>query len=128
MPTFRSTLATAISLVLLGCSGDGGGNDGGNTPNPPHVFLTAMSQNVVDTQFSVSVNVSGCANVEQIEIYHQNMFTRPLKTGPWNGGATTFTLTGGDVSPTFPTLGIAPDMTLVAQAVCDDGRQNKSSP
>jgi hypothetical protein len=129
MRTSRSTLATATTLVLLGCSGGSSGGDGGNPHNPPQVHLSpTTSQNIVDTQFSVSVSVSGCASVQQIEIFQQNMFTRPLKTAPGNPGANTFTLTGGDVSPIFGTLGIAPDMTLVAQAVCDDGRQNKSSP
>jgi hypothetical protein len=114
-------VGTAVMSVLMACSGGSGPPP---PPNPPKVFLTSATNNVVGTSFDLTVNVTGCDAVDELDI-QQNGTT--LKSFPYKGNNTKVTLTGGDVQPLYGQLGIAADMTLKAKAVCHDGRTNTST-
>jgi hypothetical protein len=119
-------VSTAVFCVLFSvlsaCSG-GSGNPP-PPPNPPKVFLTSATNNVVGTSFDLTVNVTGCDAVDELDIQQSGT---TLKSFPYKGNNTKVTLTGGDVQPLYGQLGIAADMTLKAKAVCHDGRTNTST-
>ncbi len=93
--------------------------------DPPQVFLVVPKSNVVGAQLELSVNVNGCDAVANLSIFHQSSFIREVA---YQGNPTQVVLASNDLGALYPSLGIAADLTLVAQATCDDGRINKSSP
>lgn len=93
--------------------------------NPPQVFLVAPLTNVYGRSFKVTVNVSGCAVVNQIQLEQNSV---QFKTAAFKGANTEITILPGEVARFYGTLGIAADLTIRARAICDDGRENRSPP
>src|SRR5688572_13414326 len=114
----------ALSLAsLAACSGSGTGPP--PPPDPPQVFLIAPFTNVVGLEFKVTVNVSGCAKVDQLQLEQDKVL---IKTATFKGANTQITVLPGEVAKFFNTRGIAADLTVTARAICDDGRENRSPP
>ncbi len=93
------------------------------TPDPPQVTLTVPEGIIADTVLKVIVTVSGCDTVKTLAINHQD--TR-LKTFPYSSGTVTLELAKGDIP--YPAAGLAANLSLNAEAECDDGRKNRSQP
>ena len=115
--------AAAISLLslLTGCPPS---TNPPPTRDPPQVFLTAVESNVVGTQVALTVNVTGCDQVQRLAIYDRSTF---LLNVPYVEGATAVVLTSQALGALYPKLGIAADLSLVAEATCDDARTNVST-
>ncbi len=94
-------------------------------PPPPQVFLTMNASYFIGESVKGKVNVSGCKNVAQVQLLHQDAF---LTEVPFTKLPTEFTLAPGLFSPLYSRLGIALPLTLKAKVVCDDGRTNNSTP
>jgi len=108
----------ALGLVLAGC--------GTSTPqqppklDPPRVFLTVPSTNVIDTQFTLTVSVDGCKSVKSVTVLDRGNVAVVLNAPEV---PVTVNLTPDQIS--FKE-GIAAVLSLTATAVCDDDRTNTS--
>ncbi len=118
------TALVALAVALTACPTTSG-NDGGDLTPPPQVFLTLLEPNVIDTTFRGTVNVTGCAEVAQVQLLQGGVY---LTDVPWSGHATAFTLTPGSFAGLYGKLGLAAKLSLSAKVVCDDGRTNTSQP
>jgi len=116
---WRAVLALAASLVVA-CGGD---PKPPPTPDPPQVALTVPESNVAGTSLKVIVNVTGCDTVSTLNLLDRNTF---LKTFTYGGKDTTLELQAADIP--YKTVGLSASLALVAEAVCADGRTNKSQP
>lgn len=94
-------------------------------PPPPQVFLTVAEPTVVGDRIKGRVNVSGCANVTQVQILQGTKF---LADANYTKSPTDFELPASLFSALYPQLGIAAPLTLTAKVVCADGRENTSQP
>ena len=93
--------------------------------NPPQVFVTVTESNVIGDAVRGKVAVSGCKNVTQVQLLHQDTF---LMDVGFTRSPTDFVLAPGFFSNLYARLGIAASLTLKAKVVCDDGRTNTSQP
>lgn len=112
----------ALLLSLASC-----GPDSGVKPkrDPPQVTLTVASPIVAAQTLALSVDVSGCSEVKEVAILHNEEF---LRTVDFTGHPTTFDLAAKELGTLYPRLGFAASLSLVAQATCDDDRTNTSVP
>lgn len=110
-----------VALVALGCG------EPVTTPGDtkPQVFVVANEANVVGTGFSISVTVSGCASVKQVDILQGGDFIRAVG---YSQTPTVVDLTSGDFVKAYPRVGIAADLSISARAQCDDDRVGTSQP
>lgn len=125
------TAAVALAVLGLACSGGSSSNGGGGgSMDPPRVFLTAPESLQIGTAVTVIANVSGCLKVQQIRIQSSVNASLRFVRAVENPAAlpVTFTLPPEDFNQDYARLGIAPNLTLVAEAYCDDGRKNSSVP
>jgi hypothetical protein len=118
------TALVVLAVALTACPTTSG-TDGGDLTPPPQVFLTLLEPNVIDTSFRGTVNVTGCAQVAQVQLLQGGTF---LTDVPWSGHATAFTLTPGSFAGLYGKLGLAAKLSLSAKVVCDDARTNTSQP
>ncbi|MCP3145290.1 hypothetical protein [Pyxidicoccus xibeiensis] len=93
------------------------------TPDPPQVSLTVPEAIVAGTALPVVVTVSGCDTVSSLNLYDRDTF---LKTYPYSGGTVTVELASADIP--YRTAGMAANLSLIAEAVCDDARKGRSLP
>lgn len=126
-PTAWTMLASVrLSLIALAAAGFALAACGSSTEqpppklDPPRVFLTVPSTNVIDTQFVLTVNVDGCKTVKNITVLDRGQQVASLD-GPTV--PVQVTLTKDQVS--FKD-GIAATLSLTATATCDDDRTNVS--
>ncbi|MCE9672725.1 hypothetical protein LY474_33455 [Myxococcus stipitatus] len=117
---WRTVLVLASSL-LAACGGD----PPPPTPDPPQVTLLIPEQNVAGTGLKFNVTVTGCDAVSALNIYDRTTF---LKTLPYATGTANLELLASDIRYSDPLVGIAASLSLVAEAVCDDGRKGSSLP
>ncbi|QSQ25060.1 hypothetical protein JY651_09060 [Pyxidicoccus parkwayensis] len=115
---WRAALAVAASLAAA-C----GDPKPPPTPDPPQVQLTVPKSVVAGTSFKAIVNVSGCDSVTSLNLYNGDNL---LKSFPYTTGDVTLELLPADFP--YPTAGMAAYVSLRAEAVCKDGRKNKSQP
>ncbi len=122
MPAARVVVLAA--LLAAACS-----DSGGNMPppkDPPQVFIIAPEVNQYGPSLRVSVNVSGCEAVKQVQILNGTKFlfavTAPTKL------PVVMDLPPSVFNSLYQSLGIAVHLTLKAKAICDDERFNTSSP
>jgi hypothetical protein len=118
----RQALRAAL-LLASGLSASCGDPKRPSIPDPPQVTLTVPEGNVVDKVLKVVVTVSGCEKVSKLSLNDRDT---PLKTFPYTEGTVTLELTPADIP--FPTVGMAANLSLNAEAVCDDDRKNRSQP
>lgn len=93
------------------------------TPDPPQVSLTVPETNVAGTSLKLIVNVSGCDAVSSLSISDRGT---SLKTFAYEQGDTALELLASEIP--YKTAGLAANLSLVAEAVCKDGRKNTSLP
>ncbi|MFP2931624.1 hypothetical protein ACLESO_41855, partial [Pyxidicoccus sp. 3LG] len=116
---WRAALALAASLSAS-CGGD---PKPPPTPDPPQVALTVPEGNVAGTSLKVVVTVSGCDAVSSLNLYDRQTF---LKAFSYSGGTANLELLSADIP--YRTAGMAANLSIIAEAVCDDGRKNTSQP
>ncbi|MBX5484479.1 MAG: hypothetical protein IRZ16_21875 [Myxococcaceae bacterium] len=90
-------------------------------PDPPRVTLTAPSPNVADTEVRLTLNITGCDELSQVEILEDGVF---LQNVEFHGNPTTVHLAPNS----FKYDHLAEDLSLVARAICIDGRKGSSTP
>jgi hypothetical protein len=116
-------VAAFIAIVLTGCSSAPPAPP--PPPPPPQVFITVQESTVVGDQIKGRVNVSGCADVTQVQLLQGGSF---LADARYTKSPTDFTLPAGLLSNLYPRLGIAATLALSAKVLCADGRTNTSQP
>ncbi|NMO22312.1 hypothetical protein HPC49_38000 [Pyxidicoccus fallax] len=117
-PARRAALALAASMATA-C----GDSKPPSIPDPPQVQLTVPEGTLASTSLKVVVTVSGCETVSSLVINDRDT---PIKTFPYSAGTATLELQAADLP--YRTAGLAANLSLVAEATCDDGRKNRSAP
>jgi hypothetical protein len=117
---WRAALTLALAASLSAACGD---PKPPPTPDPPQVALTVPKPTVAGTSLKVIVNVTGCDTVSTLNLYDRETL---LKAFTYGGEDTTLELLSADIP--YATLGLAAYLSLNAEAVCQDGRRNKSQP
>lgn len=113
-------IALLVLAQLFGC--------GEPTPqpppklDPPRVFLTVPSTNVVDTEFTLTVSVDGCKSVKNVTV-----LDRGSQVASVNAPAVPLTVKLNKDQVSFKE-GIYATLSLTATATCDDDRSNTSQP
>ncbi|MFP2912737.1 hypothetical protein ACLESD_48565 [Pyxidicoccus sp. 3LFB2] len=123
LPLTRHAWRAALTLAACLSAACGGDPKPPPTPDPPQVALTVPESNVAGTSLKVIVNVTGCDTVATLNLLDRDTF---LKTFAYSGKDTALELQSADIP--YKTAGLSASLALVAEAVCDDGRKNKSQP
>lgn len=110
----------SLAVLLAGCGGGKGAPP--PPPSPPVVQVIPASPVVVDTQFVVDVQVTGCDAVKSVTLADG---TRPIaRSSAPSGTRTTFTV--GRTGLDYAHDGIAARLDLHATGVCANGQQSVS--
>lgn len=115
-------LGLAAPLTLAGC---GGGGDAPALPKTPNVVLSVPEPNRIGPDFSVTVTVTGCADVKELSIVDTRFDRKVLKTVAYDGPDTNIVFTPAEIP--FATHGIAAQLSLTAEVICEDGRSSASN-
>jgi hypothetical protein len=91
-------------------------------PDPPRVTVAPERSSVADTHLAVNINVSGCAAVKHLSLWNRDAHVGDVT---WAGNPTRVEIQPNQLRYTG---GLAANLALVAKVVCDDDRQNESSP
>ena len=115
--------AWAAALAALSACG-GGAPSQPLPPTPPGVQVLPATPVVVGTEFSVDVQVTGCADLESVTLTeHQSGVVLGTLQNP--GPRSTFTVAREQVP--YAKLGIAATLDLIATAKCANGTSGLSS-
>lgn len=121
MATFSPTRAFVrpallLSFLALAC------NDPPppTTPDPPQVSLQVLETNTVGKSVKLSLSVSGCDQVQSLEVFDNNELVKRVTYG-----ATPTQVELGFNELRF-TRGISANLSLTARVTCADGRTNVS--
>lgn len=96
--------------------------DAGPPKLRPQVTIAAKESNVIGTEVTGTITVSGCTKVAQLQVLEHGTF---LAEVPFTKSPAPFTLTRSNFAGLY-SRGLAADLTLSAKVVCDDGRDNTS--
>lgn len=108
--------ALLLSFLSLACNNP----PPPTTPDLPQVTLNVAEPNAVGSSFKLSVSVSGCDQVQSLEVLDNNV---QIKQVAYTGTPTAVELTAGDLRYPRP---ITIDLALAARVTCADGRSNIS--
>lgn len=122
LPLTRHAWHAAL-LLASGLAASCGDPKPPETPDPPQVTLTVPEGNVVGTSIKVLVAVTGCEQVKTLNLYDRETLLKPFT---YTESPTPLELVARDIP--FPAVGMAANLSLVAEAECADGRKNKSQP
>ncbi|HZI08791.1 MAG TPA: hypothetical protein VE153_00300 [Myxococcus sp.] len=122
LPVTRHAWHAAL-LLASGLAASCGDPKPPETPDPPQVTLTVPEGNVVGTSIKVLVAVTGCEKVKTLNLYDRETLLKPFT---YTESPTPLELVARDIP--FPAVGMAANLSLVAEAECQDGRKNKSQP
>lgn len=118
LPSRRALVRPALllSFLSLACNNP----PPPTTPDPPQVTVSVAEPNAVGSSFKLSISVSGCDQVQSLEVLDNNV---QIKQVAYGGNPTSVELTTGDLR--FPRP-ITIDLALAARVTCADGRSNIS--
>ncbi|MFN7133472.1 MAG: hypothetical protein ACK4N5_15435, partial [Myxococcales bacterium] len=116
--TLRNVIAGAGLLALGAACGD---PPPPPPPPPPEVRLLPVAPQVVGPSLSFGVTVSGCSTVARVRVLDRELL---LAEVPGAGSTTTVTVEAAKVD--FRKRGLAAQLSVLAEAECDDGRSGRS--
>ncbi|QRK05430.1 hypothetical protein JQX13_35395 [Archangium violaceum] len=90
------------------------------TPDPPQVSIQVLEPNTVGKSVKLSLSVSGCDQVQSLELLDNNVVVKRVTYG---GNPTQVELGFNEIRFT---RGISASLSLTARATCADGRTNVS--
>jgi hypothetical protein len=118
LPPRRALVCPALllSFLSLACNNP----PPTTTPDLPQVTLAVAEPNAVGSSFKLSISVSGCDQVQSLEVLDNNVLVKQV---PYAGTPTAVELAIGELR--FP-RSITIDLSLAARVTCADGRTNVS--
>ncbi|WNG46426.1 hypothetical protein F0U60_21620 [Archangium minus] len=108
--------ALLLSFLALACENP----PPPTTPDLPQVSILVIEPNTVGKSVKLSLSVSGCAQVQSLEVLDNNEVVKRVSYG------STPTLVELGVNELRFTRGISASLSLTARVTCDDGRANVS--
>lgn len=119
-PSVRfAAVSSLLWVVGSGCSDAPPGNP---LPDPPAVTVVLPNPTVVGTQIRVEITVTGCDQVQKVELFDDQLLLRTLT---FSGNPLTFDVPANQIPYRN---GIAANPLFKAKAICTDGRHNTSAP
>ncbi len=117
--------ARSLLLAALVAGASCGPSGRGALPVPPVVTLTAPAAELEGRELTLTLQVTGCDEVRSAQLLESDV---PLQALTLTERTTTLVLSTADLAPRFRALGIAAELTLVAEVTCSDDRSNRSAP
>lgn len=115
--SLRRRLAAAALVLAIGC----GEPAPPPPPPPPVVRLLPVPPQQIGPELTFQVEVSGCQRVATVRVFDRDLL---LAEAPGAGPVTALTAPAARVD--FERRGLSAQLSVLAEAVCDDGRSSRS--